>query len=94
MATTTKKQTHTAGPWEQIAVNAVGKGEVIICTLPTRSSTSAITYGEMEANARLIAVAPELLELLKEYCEPSGAKHFHQDDWQARCIAAIRKATV
>ena len=59
---------HTAGPWERRGVYpnifaVFGKGGDI-CTIPLR--TQKRLRSEIEANANLIASAPELLEACKE----------------------------
>lgn len=65
---------HTPGPWGQ-----VGRGRDCFVTVPLRSiycerlgySVAFVSHdrgGEPEANARLIAAAPELLEALRD-CE-------------------------
>ncbi len=81
---------HTPGPWiaEHTSVRTEGEG-----------SFRRIAYMEGnnpadEANARLIACAPDLLKALSDLCEayritPSGAEHHAYK--QAR--AALAKAT-
>lgn len=68
---------HTPGPWEVVAINLDG------WPLPTRAeypnadvsfgivkdAGAVITEGEIEANARLIAAAPDLLAALKDAVE-------------------------
>jgi hypothetical protein len=73
MNTTQTKATHTPGPW------------LLVCTssrFEVRTSPKAcyaFSHAD-EANARLIAAAPELLEALKlaesmiEYLAPNGAR--------------------
>lgn len=68
---------HTPGPWEPIklnsaplglwAVNAPGYGgrNPLVCGMEY-SKGGPILHAESEANARLIAAAPDLLEALKE----------------------------
>jgi hypothetical protein len=53
---------HTPGPW-------IVTGNFIDCDTPPCRIAVALASPEMEANARLIAAAPELLEALKA-CEP------------------------
>lgn len=67
MDTERKKAEHTPGPWkfedEYVRVEiGEDKGEPIAD--PYCRPTSETNPGEMEANARLIASAPELLEAL------------------------------
>lgn len=58
---------HTPGPWKPIGV----RGDVgIHGTLPDGSDTAAIAFvrhqGDSDANIRLIAAAPSLLEALQD----------------------------
>ena len=61
-ATTTQPTTHTPGPWYEMT-----KGEnnyqSAICE-ETTGKTVALTYTSNDADARLIAAAPDLLEVL------------------------------
>ena len=57
---------HTPGPWSvkpdnRAAVN-LGDGVAIVCS---QTTNGVIPSGEVQANARLIAAAPELLEALR-----------------------------
>ena len=54
---------HTPGPWLRIGTD-VGTAD---CSIASMSIMSSVTMkrGEREANASLIAAAPELLEALK-----------------------------
>lgn len=62
------KHQHTPGPWN---VN----GSDIYAELPTiaRMVDSAIPEDEQEANARLIAACPEMLEMLKAVIDRDDA---------------------
>ena len=70
---------HTPGPWvlrsngEITAQTWVGKWDDYICRMPFNSLEEAAEIGAMQlSNARLIAAAPELLEVLRmarEQCE-------------------------
>ncbi|TCW00440.1 hypothetical protein [Biostraticola tofi] len=55
----------TPGPWENVGgwVDSKGKDSKIICAI---ASVSTQEEGIQEANARLIAAAPELLEALQD----------------------------
>lgn len=64
---------HTPGVWE--VTGRAGKGVMVA----TEGAWIAVVYGpnvttESEANARLIAAAPELLEALKECAEVACAE--------------------
>ena len=69
---------HTPGPWvvDPANPNLVARdGDVYeyICEVsPSVFSNSTHSYDQECANARLIAVAPELLEALKELMEYAG----------------------
>lgn len=69
----TQKTKHTPGPWvveNGLQVWKSGHNTVEsprICTFKNAAlPVEQISYVEMEANARLIAAAPDLLEALKE----------------------------
>lgn len=88
---------HAPGPWayqeDSDAYTHIvrGPGNRFICQLAQTPSA------EIEANARLIAAAPELLEALKDLIGwVPGGVHFHTDAPQKaveRASAAIAKAT-
>ena len=63
-----------------------GEKETPICDLLQYGS-----YEEYEANAKLIAAAPELLEALKEILE-NGLHHDIENDTLSKAEDAIRKA--
>ena len=65
MKTKTKVK-HTPGPWwtSKLEVGTVPMMAVKIC-----NAVSGSDYEEAEANARLIAAAPELLTVLKQCAE-------------------------
>lgn len=104
-------QSHTPGPWERGDGAANGCAGYIYCDDATGSAVASVVFSpdfigrsdaETEANARLIAAAPELLEALKEIvkaCEECEADEnmsivdaFTQDMEDA-ARAAIAKAT-
>ena len=66
------KTTHTPGPWKidtnKHALRNMGKKTIVIGGKPEQITAEAFadSLGEAEANAALIAAAPELLEALKE----------------------------
>ena len=77
--------THTHGPWETLADNGVtiigyGNGFQVIC-----SEVSGATRAEAQANARLIAAAPELLEACQSALE-SLEWHVQQDAALTDCV--------
>ena len=64
----TTQQTHTPGPWEAGHYRGTptvfwGRGNK---TVPIATCHDVASEGDPDANARLIASAPELLETLKE----------------------------
>jgi hypothetical protein len=92
---------HTLGPWQAIGrnVETLGKDSEreIIAQVPNDGRCIASIYTR-EANARLIAAAPELLEALTNLCQaltaidvimdPTGDdEHDAADDYyEARCV--------
>jgi len=83
---------HTPGPWSvqyetDIAAREDGVGPVDVAHVYMRTAP-----GRTEANARLLAAAPELLEALKSMCE--GFKPLKDADFPAlaKARAAIAKA--
>lgn len=88
------KQMHTPGPWyidEDCKVwgnsQCVDGSDCGMCQIPVATSL-AEDDGQEEANARLIAAAPELLFALKAIIALSDRKH---DAWDA-AKGAIAKA--
>ena len=69
------------------AVNGVGGGVVYLQTIRTYSATR---LAEQEANARLVAAAPELLEFAKEWLGRQGSDANYMT---AKARAVIAKAT-
>jgi hypothetical protein len=104
---------HTKGPWElgaskQSVVKADGQNSKVIAAIRTNDYlvNPRFEEGEAEANARLIAAAPDLLEALKDftYRFPKDYKEgikltehtcFNGYSWQIidKAITAIQKAT-
>jgi len=100
---------HTPGPWDlyrdedrnAIAVSKHGTGPNggwvawSLCRMPVPSKR--LTWDEINANARLIAAAPELLEALVNCVSLVSLKFGNTDDGanaaQAQARAAISKAT-
>ena len=56
------KTKHTEGKWSSVERSVIANGQVIAVTKRVIGGEK----GEHEANAKLIAAAPELLEVLKE----------------------------
>lgn len=86
-------QSHTPGPWAAFYKNKYDEWHVAI-PIPGRTSTfslfdDGVRSENPEADARLIAAAPDLLEALREVVRISDRKH---DAWDAAKIA-IAKAT-
>jgi hypothetical protein len=106
---TAKKVQHTPGPWEYNWSTRPNNGPKQGWFVESSNASDYVAYGAIaelpdgrdntEANARLIAVAPELLALLldmREELRPgtTGGNDYH-DAWEVfggRIEAAIRKA--
>lgn len=79
--------THTQGPWENVG----GYVEALDLDTPLSICTIADCGTETEANARLIAAAPDLLEALQEAVN-KGYMWDHDPDLWSKASAAIAKA--
>jgi hypothetical protein len=89
--TTQNKSVRTAGPWYEMT-KGENEYQSQVCQEST-GKTVALTYTGNDADARLIAAAPELLEALKDLlanCECIQARHRPNGILEAR--AAISKA--
>lgn len=82
---------YTPGPWESLDGGEIGEifvdsdeGPVADLVKPERGGSKRV-----EANARLIAAAPDLLAALKGFVQPAGQ---YSGDLEAAAIAAIEKA--
>ena len=91
---------HTPGPWYAEKKN-VHTGSVATCHWDGEDWWEVYSLnwadGSAEANARLIAAAPDLLEALEEALEDWGDDHFDEEypyriEWADKARAAIRKA--
>jgi hypothetical protein len=93
MTTETSKQRHTPGPWSLFRidggwhVNQSG-GPVFIGTLPRYP----LREQECDANARLIAAAPDLLRAARRAVCTLAAHHQFTQEYE-ELDAAIKKAT-
>jgi hypothetical protein len=94
---------HTKGPWEVVGNTVYAlhesfgrKRNRFWATVYSDPSADELKE-EAEANARLIAAAPELLEALKWYVETDEVMNMEGNEFwlegKARAEAAIRKAT-
>ena len=89
------KQTSTPGPWE-----GVGHGVYTVADNPCREilwhghNTRSAPDKEREANAHLIAAAPDMLAALKEVAEVASStqSRFTRQDILKYIAAAIAKA--
>lgn len=94
---------HTPGPWDYFVGNANGRGLIRVETAASAATAgvhvaSLARGGNSEANARLIAAAPELLEALEnmvgtgaqfeDYCDDS------EHDAESRCVFCIARAAI
>ena len=86
---------HSPGPWECVGFENLvvndEEGNTITCAPGGRYGA---TLGELRANARLIAAAPEMLEALKDMLETYAWKHEEtaQNEGEHMLISAVRKA--
>ena len=87
---------HTPGPWFAVA----DKGQTIIRTSRSSAAFSPLaivkgdkrdTLKDQEANARLIAAAPDLLEALSEIIN-DGGKFVMTNETHRKARAAIARA--
>lgn len=83
---------HTPGPWED--AGRAGLGRMVRAGTKEDPRWICVVYGEgvtpeSQANARLIAAAPELLEAMKNLV--NGGSDGRAKDWDL-AEAAIRKA--
>ena len=92
-----KKSERLNGPWWHISsAYSIGgseakSGRQAIACVHGESKRGATAYAEMfEANARLIAAAPDLLEFVKEWLGRQGTDENYM---VAKARAAIAKAT-
>lgn len=92
---------HTPGPWElfehswsESSIYAGEKNEKQICRLSIYNEATEenqmLLEKEMDANARLIAAAPELLEALQAVIERAESQHW--DDASPQVIEQARQA--
>lgn len=99
---------HTPGPWcvedpmdFELTIVEAGKEThewrfIASCSLPDGDNDQDFTSGEVQANARLIAAAPELLAACQEIVRTGlleEAMHGDQRAAVALCEAAISLAT-
>ena len=93
------KTTHTPGPWHPHALGLArsGEPEFEIHWSADGECVAEVVHGE--ANARLIAAAPELLDALKgmvnlaKWMDDVSNEGFMLDDRFDAAMAAIAKAT-
>lgn len=87
---------HTPGPWTHegqgditgIEDNGFGRGPVDVCSVYLRT-----VEGRHEANARLIAAAPDLLAALNTWLAQYSAEEYEDCPEVVQTRAAIAKAT-
>jgi hypothetical protein len=63
------KVSHTPGPWSEEGGWIIGNNGKTVCDPRCMNSEDADDICEMDANARLIGAAPDLLEALKDIAE-------------------------
>jgi hypothetical protein len=95
---------HTEGPWA-IETNHVVAGAVRVAVVDTPNLHAGVDWVEADANARLIAAAPALLDALHSalasyrpsFVHPGMGRHDPTElpapEWVLQARAAIAKAT-
>jgi len=56
---------HTKGPWDSVQGSTTGRTVIATASTKARRNVAHVGGPDREANARLIAAAPDLLEALK-----------------------------
>jgi hypothetical protein len=92
LSPSTETVIHTPGPWLQSSTVLVCNAEAKVianCTPLSEIPQLAIPIMQADANARLIAAAPELLEALEPFAKfACGCGECHN----CRALAAVNKA--
>lgn len=100
-STDTTIVSHTPGPWrvedvgidDSIAIMSGPAAEYRWLATASPDPSRGIDWDQTQANARLIAAAPELLRELKELMALVAAEYPQQQRvWLANALAAIAKA--
>ncbi len=89
---------HTDGEWNMIYTDTIDQPKKSILSIHSRGKVIAKVYGDVEeleeeANARLIAAAPELLQAVIELIEDFEPTKEYQREIFKRAKLAIKKAT-
>lgn len=84
---------HTRGPWKVIGPDSMHPSQAMVCATIGVQIYSAPLTNETEANAHLIAAAPDLLEALKEALALMPGGTITRNEWEARARAALKKAS-
>lgn len=82
-------QKHTPGPWGKCGLTILGPDQLQIAVAEAHPATAMECQ---EANARLIAAAPELLNLLIELIDIEGPQPGNAA-WAEKVRSAIAKVT-
>jgi hypothetical protein len=92
---------HTPGPWERdgttvyklngVPIEGAPKGWNLWTARVMLSDAKRCSPEEVEANARLIAAAPDLLAVLERYVEADSGPEL-EDSLHVDAVAAIAKA--
>jgi len=70
-----KKTEYSAGPWKTHDVTAIEDGEGLIIIKCGVTSGGGPPYDTRKADARLVACAPEMLEMLQHWVETINDKY-------------------
>ena len=90
---------HTAGKWATSLIDnhvIIGRGGIVIANASQYTKTGHLSYEESDANAKLIAAAPCLLEALIKMIDHAQEQHPHFESERGmadinRSIQAVEK---
>jgi hypothetical protein len=85
------KSQFTPGPWRTTGLN-VRAGDALICYATNHWADDETPESERQANANLIAAAPELLAVLRQLLREFQRVSYDYSGTQAKALAVIAKA--
>ena len=81
---------HTPGPWEADGTEVIGQIEWTY-EIATAWSNAEISVDDAEANARLIAAAPDLLEVVERFATFEWLGESEMNDLVKKCRAIMAR---